>query len=183
MRRSPPIAATLAAALLAACAGDPSAPNEPAPAAELRTIELSAAEALGWSYRHQLAADVDGDGAPETVVLACDVVVTPEGRVLWEDGHRWAVVVRDGELATLAYAAFVPHGFVEAAVLRPAAEGGREILLRERTPDRVRDLWLAYPRPGEARAASAAYSSVESWLPGSATPPDRLRASAPVASP
>ena len=65
--------------------------------------------------------------------------------------------------------AFVPHGFVEAAVLQPSSAGQRELLVQERTPKQVRALTITYEGPDQARSVSAAYYQLESWLPGSAT--------------
>jgi hypothetical protein len=168
---------------------DPSARNEPAPAAILLALKLDAGDALAWGHRSELVADLDGDGSPETIVLACDVELSSEGAILWEDGHRWAVVVKDRSHATLAYSSFVPRGFVEVAILQEAVEHAarardsgagrpaairhrRELLVLERTPEQLRAVNVAYDGPGQVRAASAAYYQLESWLPGSATVPD-----------
>lgn len=158
--------------MAAGCTSDPSARNEPAPVEPLVTIELTAVEALAWPYRYELQADLDGDGGRETVALVCDVEVTSGGRILWEDGHRWALLVTDGPETTLAYAAFVPRGSVEVAVLRPSSGREREVLVIERTPERLRMVTIGYQGPGRAAATSAAHyqiDQIESWLPGSAT--------------
>jgi len=36
------------------------------------------------------------------------------GIPLWEDGHRWDVIVEDGDARTLLYGAFVPNGDADA---------------------------------------------------------------------
>jgi hypothetical protein len=148
--------------------GDPSASNEPTPAAELLLLRVTAAEVLSWPHRQEVAADLDGDRQPETVVLAADVHLSDSGRPLWEDGHRWGLVIVDGTDSTLVYSAFVPRGFVETAILRPSSSGAREVLLQERTPEQLRSIAIAYEGPGSARVASAAYYQTEEWLPGSA---------------
>lgn len=151
------------------CREDPSARNTPVPAARLVGIEVSSRDALGWSHRGELSTDVDGDGSAELVVLASDVELSPTGAPLWEDGHRWALVIRDGNDTTVAYAAFVPQGFVEAAILRPSSAGAREILVQERTPSQLRSISIGYAGPHRATATAAAYYQLEQWLPNSAT--------------
>jgi len=166
-----PIAVIGAMSLLIAsgCREDPSARNVPVPAAQLVGIEVSARDALGWSHRGELSADLDGDGTAESVLLTSDVQLSPTGAPLWEDGHRWALVIHDGNDTTLAYAAFVPQGFVEAAVLGPSSAGRREILLQERTPAQLRSISIGYAGPHRATATAAAYYQLEQWLPNSAT--------------
>ncbi len=151
------------------CQDDPSARNAPVPAAQLIGIEISARDALGWAHRGELTADLDGNGSPENAVLTADVQLSATGAPLWEDGHRWALVIRDGTDTTVAYAAFVPHGFVEAALLRPSSDGRREILLQERTPSQLRSISIGYAGPQRATASSAAYYQLEHWLPNSAS--------------
>jgi len=87
---------------------------------------------------------------------------------LWEDGHRWAVVVRERGSDTLVFSSFVPNGFVEAAVSQASSEGDRELFIQERTPSQVRSLVVSYQEPGSARTVSGAYYQIEQWMPGSA---------------
>jgi len=149
--------------VLVGCAPEPVAPN-PLTNPPV-TIDLSPAEALGWRYRQETAADLNGDGSKERVVLASDVSVSATGVALWEDGHRWALVIQDRGAAMLGYAAFVPRGFVEAAILQPSAEGERQVLVQERSPDQLRALTVSY-LPAGVRSVSAAHYQIESWLPG-----------------
>lgn len=155
--------------IASACGQEPSARNAPVAAAQLIAIEVSARDASGWTHRGEVTADVDGDGSGETVMLTSDVALSAAGEPLWEDGHRWAVLIRDGQDTTLAYAAFVPQGFVEAAILRPSSDGRREILVQERTPSQLRSLSIGYAGPGRATSTAAAYYQLEEWLPHSAT--------------
>lgn len=167
----------LAAALLTACANPatPPGPQEPNPleappvdAARVASPEVAAA----FSYRRDVAADLDGDGRAERVVIASDVTLSPNGAPLWEDGHRWAVYVEtaDGR-RTLLYAAFVPNGFAEAAVLAADSEGKRRVLVQERTPGQARALEVEYLGSGIAKSRSAAHYPIEQWLPGMAALP------------
>lgn len=125
----------------------------------------------GWAYRRGVEADLDADGGRERLVVAADVTLDAAGRPLWEDGHRWAVYVESPEgRRTLLYSAFVPNGFAEAALLEPDG-GRRHVLVRERTPARVRDVEVEYTGPGAAHSTSSAEYRVELWLPGSAALP------------
>lgn len=129
----------------------------------------SAREAAAWAYRRATDADLDGDGRSERIVIAADVAVSGSGEPLWEDGHRWAVYVEPARgPRTLLYAAFVPSGFAEAAVLTADAAGRRTVLVQERTPWQIRALEIAYAGPGAAESSSSAYYQVERWVPGSA---------------
>jgi hypothetical protein len=131
-------------------------------------LNVSAQQALGWNYQRALQADLNGDGSEEQVVLAADVVVNDRDLPLWEDGHRWAVVVRERGSDTLVFSSFVPNGFVEAAVSTASSEGGRELFIQERTPGQIRSLVVSYQEPGSARSVSGAYYQIEQWMPGSA---------------
>lgn len=156
----------------ASCARDPSRRNSPLdqPPIEAK-LRVSADAALAWPYRKTTSGDLDGDGSSESVVLAADVSFSSRGVPLWEDGHRWAVVVEGRRTRTLVYAAFVPNGFVEAALLEPGSDGRRQVLVQQRSSRELRAFTIAYEGPGQARSASAAYYQVESWLPGAATLP------------
>ena len=164
----------LALAAATACRPAPAARSgnpldaPPIDAQRVRSVE----EAAAWAYHRDASADLDGDGRAERIVIAADVTVRADGRPLWEDGHRWAVYVEApaGE-RTLLYAAFVPNGFAEAAILAAGQDGRRRVLVQERTPPQVRALDLEYLRPGTARTMSAAHYQVEQWLPGSAALP------------
>ena len=131
-------------------------------------LNISARQALGWSYQRALQADLNGDGSEEQVVLAADVAVNERDRPLWEDGHRWAVVVRERGSDTLVFSSFVPNGFVEAAISTVSSEGDRELFIQERTPGQVRSITVSYQEPGSARTVSGAYYQIEQWMPGSA---------------
>jgi len=131
-------------------------------------LNISARQALGWNYQRALQADLNGDGSEEQVVLAADVVVNERDRPLWEDGHRWAVVVRERGSDTLVFSSFVPNGFVETAISQASSEGSRELFIQERTPSQVRSITVSYQEPGSAQTVSGAYYQIDQWMPGSA---------------
>ena len=129
-------------------------------------------EAAAWAYRHEVSADLTGDGQAERVVIASDVVLNAGGMPLWEDGHRWVVYVESpaGE-ATLLYSAFVPNGFAEAAVVGGDSDDRRRVLVQERSPGQIRSFDMEYNAPGEVRMSSDSRYEVAEWLPGSARMP------------
>lgn len=158
--------------LLTACrpANPPAEARNPLEAPPVDTARVSVRDVDGWGYRHELRADLDGDGRPERLVITSDVTLHTDGRPLWEDGHRWAVFAEspDGR-RTMLYSAFVPMGFAEAAVLQPDHQGRRRVLVQERTPGQVRALEVEYRGPSDARSVSGAYYQVERWMPGGAS--------------
>ena len=142
--------------------GPPSAFDRPPVDAARIRIE----EAMQWRQRRTLEADLNGDGTSERVVLTCDVTMNDSGDALWEDGHRWAVVVEEGDRRTLVYGAFVPNGYAEAAVLTREQSGNRRhLLVHERTPQQLRTIAVEYLEPGSTRTVSTAYYEIEQWLP------------------
>jgi hypothetical protein len=151
-------------ALIAGCSAPPS-PPAPLTAAPVDTDRITLAESQRWAHRRAIDADLDANGSPERIVLTADVHMSATGVPLWEDGHRWAVIVEDGEARTLVYGAFLPNGHAEAAVLMPHSTRRRDVLVRERTPQQSRTLVIAYEKPGAARTVSVAYDQVEQWLP------------------
>jgi hypothetical protein len=158
--------------LLAACrpANPPMTERNPLEAPPVDSARVAIADVEGWTYRREANLDLDGDGQPERLVMTADVEVRPDGVPLWEDGHRWALFAENAAgNRTLLYAAFVPNGFAEAAVLQPDDRGRRKVLVQERTPQQLRSLEIEYRGPGQARSSSAAHYRVESWMPGSAS--------------
>jgi hypothetical protein len=171
------LAPLLAIALLTACAkpATPPGAQEPNPleAPPVDAIRVADAEvAAAFAYRREASADLDGDGTPERIVIAADVTLSEKRLPLWEDGHRWAVYAESAEgKRTLLYAAFVPNGFAEAAILAAGSDGKRRVLVQERTPSQVRALEIEYEGPGVAKSRSAAHYQIEQWLPGTAALP------------
>ena len=171
------IAGLLLVALLSACTkpATPPGAQEPNPleappvdAARIADAEVAAA----FPYRREASADLDGDGTAERVVIAADVTLSEKKLPLWEDGHRWAVYAESADgTRTLLYAAFVPNGFAEAAILAAGSDGKRRVLVQERTPSQVRALEVEYEGPGVAKSRSAAHYQIEQWLPGTAALP------------
>lgn len=145
------------------CADTPPAASVNALPVDTGRIRLD--EAQRWTHRRFVDADLDADASTERIVLTSDVQTGSRGIPLWEDGHRWVVIVEDGDARTLLDGAFVPNGDAEAAVLAPDSTNRRNVLVRERTPQQSRTFVVAYDKPGTARAVSAAYDQVEQWLP------------------
>src|SRR5690606_15712646 len=73
---------------------DPASDSLPAPQVALvdTSIQPGVAGQDGWMYSRSAEADLDGDGAPERVVLMARAEVM-DGRPLWDDGQPWQVYV------------------------------------------------------------------------------------------
>ncbi len=88
------------------------APADTVPA----VVRPRAVDLEGLALVDSAALDLDGDGSEERIELRVQAERLPDGRVLWEDGHRWVVVVREGGgsngRAFPLLDAFVPHGTV-----------------------------------------------------------------------
>jgi hypothetical protein len=126
-----------------------------------------AAAATGWSHQQTTRADLDGDGVMESVVLTSDVSLDRAGRPLWEDGHRWAVfVAADGPASpVMLYAAFVPHGRVEAAIAAPDSDGKSSVVVVERQPTRLRVVDVRYESGKPVQVRSEAFYHLSTWAP------------------
>jgi hypothetical protein len=76
-------------------------------------------------------ADLDRDGTPEELELRADVERADDGGLLWEDGHRWVVLVRDGDREDRLVDQFVPQGRLTAWVVEPEAGSPVVVVLME----------------------------------------------------
>jgi hypothetical protein len=74
------------------------------------------------------AVDVDGDGTEERVELYAEVELDRAGRPMWDDGQRWALVVRRGQATYPVFAGFVQLGTLQFAAVE-RAEGDAAALL------------------------------------------------------
>lgn len=145
------------------------------------TVNAGLETVLSWRHRAVLHADLNGDGRTEQLVVAADVSLAPNDEPLWEDGHRWGVYVEDSTQRTLLYSRFLPHGVAEVAVGVTDADGTRDVLILERTPQHSRAIVLEYQRPGSARPVSDANYPLQQWLPSlTSIRPQRERVAAPV---
>jgi hypothetical protein len=106
----------------------------------------------GWRYQQSVIADLDGDGADETIVLISDVSLDPGGAPLWEDGHRWQVYVRetDGSVTRL-YARFLANGKLTAEIVTPASGTALALVLLEQTPTRMALYEFRYRGPNRVQ--------------------------------
>lgn len=139
---------------LAACAGEP-----PRPAVDTTalvtlidridsTISPAVAGREGWNYQQRAAADLDGDGVDERVVLTARVELY-RGRPAWDDGQPWQAYVEEADSTrTRIYAQFVQLGTVTMRIGAPAGETRASIVLIEHLPDRVAVYEARYDGPG-----------------------------------
>lgn len=71
--------------------------------------------------------NLDEDGPLEAVEIRADVELAADGEPIWEDGHRWVVLIRDGAEEHRIVDEFVPQGRLTAWVVDP--ERGSPVVL------------------------------------------------------
>lgn len=158
-------------ALMTACVQADDRHEAPGETPVIDTARIRLDDALQWRHRRTLESDLNGDGRVERIVLTADVTTNDAGVPLWEDGHRWALFVEEEDRRTLVYGAFVPNGEAEAAVLaRDPSDNRRHLFVRERTPQRVRSIVVAYDGPESLRTVATTQFHIEQWLPALAVP-------------
>ena len=107
-----------------------------------RTSVRPVAGERGWNYEQTWSADFDGDGDRERLVVLAQVERSGD-RILWEDGHTWAVYVEEpsGDVQrTYLFSRLVPMGRLEVHVTRPEENATPRILILERAGGRLA-LW------------------------------------------
>lgn len=115
------------------------------------TIPPAVAGEDGWMYRQSAAADLDGDGTGERVVLTARVELI-RNRPVWDDGQPWQVYVEeDGGERTYLYARFVQLGTVTIRIGLPEAGKPASVILLEHLPDRISLHELEYRGPGHVQ--------------------------------
>lgn len=72
--------------------------------------------------------DLTGDGRPERIELSVEAERLPDGRVLWEDGHRWLLLVREGDETAPLLDTFVPWGTAGFRILE-GSDGTASVLV------------------------------------------------------
>jgi hypothetical protein len=76
-------------------------------------------------------AELDGDVAPEEIELLAEVELGPDGAPLWEDGHRWVVLIRDGAEEHRIVDEFLPQGRLSGWVVEPDEGSPVVVVLKE----------------------------------------------------
>ena len=95
---------------------------------------------ITWSPRTLLdsaIADVDRDGMAERVELFAAVERDRQGRVMFDDGQRWALLVRDGADVYSLFDGFVQLGRIDFWLVIGTDTAPPAILLLQRTPNGV----------------------------------------------
>ena len=107
---------------------------------------------ITWSPRTLLdsaMADVDRDGTPERVELYAAVARDRRGRLMFDDGQRWALLVRDSTNVYPLFDGFIQLGRIDFWVVMPS-DSSAAILLSQRTPNGL--LLQKYVFDGRRRA-------------------------------
>jgi hypothetical protein len=112
-------------------------------------VPQAAAGDTGWAYTQRVSADLDIDGADESLVLISDVQLDERGQPMWEDGHRWQLYVQesDGKVTRL-YGRFIPNGKLTVDLSEPDAGAAPMIVAVEQSPDRIGVYEFRYRGPG-----------------------------------
>lgn len=71
-----------------------------------------------WQYRKEIAADLDGDGTEETVVVTTGAAWIEQDRTFaWDDGQVWKVYVQEaGGTRTCIFSGWVQLGRLEVYI-------------------------------------------------------------------
>lgn len=123
----------IAALLLCACAGGGEGGEAAGREAGDSVIGPGPLASGAYSLLDSAAVDLDLDGTAERVELSATVEVDEAGRPLWEDGHGWRVVVRDGEAAYPLLEEFVPWGTAAFWIVASDTAGPPAILVETRS--------------------------------------------------
>lgn len=101
----------------------------------------------GWNYQQSVAADIDGDGQVERVVIMARVEVI-RGRPVWDDGQQWQVYVEEADGSrTTVYARRLQLGMLSVRLdAQPSGQPHRIVML-EQLPDRLSVYEVQYRSP------------------------------------
>lgn len=95
-----------------------SEPGEPGEAPSV-VLGVDSLPSLPETLLDNAALDLDLDGAVERVELYADVQRDDRGRLMWDDGQRWALIVRDGDAVYPLFDGFVQLGKVTFWLVDP----------------------------------------------------------------
>lgn len=142
--------------IVTACGAEPRprVADSAAPSEVMQLVDSTQAPAvagtLGWNYQQRAAADLDGDGVDEQVVLTARVELY-RGHPAWDDGQPWQVYVEEADSTrTYIYAQFVQLGTVTMRIGEATAGERASIVLIEQLPDRFGVYEVRYDGPGRA---------------------------------
>ena len=114
------------------CGGEAYGPDRPAgPATAADGVPVPEDRPLPAVQIASARVDLDADGSPEDIELLADVELDADGEPIWEDGHWWAVVVRDSTETHRLVHEFVAMGRLTAWVVQPDLESPVIIVERE----------------------------------------------------
>lgn len=113
----------------------------------------------GWDYRQTVAADLDGDGANDTVVVMARVERSPDNprEYLWDDGQPWQVFVESpqGE-KTPVYSRWVQIGQLKVLIGEEKDDGKHDLVLLELAGAGISLYRVEYDGPKQVKSARLA---------------------------
>ena len=136
-------------------------PTEQATAVDLvdKNYPLVGEREPGWDYRQSVKADLDGDGAEETIVVMARVERSPNNPrdYLWDDGQPWQVFVESpqGE-RTPVYSRWVQIGQLKALISEETEDGKHDLILLELVGAGISLYRVEYDGPNQVESARLA---------------------------
>lgn len=113
----------------------------------------------GWDYKQTVAADLDGDGTQERVVIMARVERSPDnpGEYLWDDGQPWQVLVESSSGdQTPVYSRWVQIGQLKGFISEEKKNGGHDLILLELTGAGVSLYRVEYDGPRQVTSTRLA---------------------------
>lgn len=76
-------------------------------------FQAKAVEAYPQTLYKEMTLDLDGDGKTEIIELYVNAEKMENGSYAWDDGHKWLLVVKDGETTYPLFNSYVQLGSVD----------------------------------------------------------------------
>lgn len=109
----------------------------------------------GWDYRREVEADLNGDGAPEHILVTARAERSPANpnEYLWDDGQPWQVLVTSPQGdKTLVYSRWVQIGQLRVMVGEPQNNGHQPLIILELSGTSLSVYKVEYTGPKQADA-------------------------------
>jgi len=123
---------------------DEPAPAAPRPVADTGAVLRAASPPpLPPTLLDSTSVDVDEDGVAERIELYTAAERDRAGRIMWDDGQRWLLLVRDGEATYPLFDGYIQLGRLTYWVVEAEA-GPPTVLVQEQTGAGIRTRGLVH---------------------------------------
>jgi hypothetical protein len=113
-------------------------------------IPYAAAGQAGWEYHQEAVVDLDGDAAPERLVVIANASMH-DGQPSWDDAHIWQVYIQEpGGERTYIFSRWVQLGPLDVRLTRADGTRSPTILIVERGPHLLGAYEIRYGGPADA---------------------------------